>query len=318
MGAIRNAFVLGAGLGTRLKTLTARLPKPLIPVCNKPLITFAFDQLLRAGVTNLVVNTHHCPEAYARAFPDGAYRGVPVRFAHEPELLETAGGIKNMESHLRGEPFVVFNGDILSDLPVEKAIRHHLDSGNEVTLVLRSSESPLTIALDETTGRIADIAKKLHPDLPPKFLFTGVYVVSPQFFARIPAQTKISVVPIFMEMIRRAEKLGGIVIDEGHWRDLGTREQYLAVHRLFPEHGPTGDEVGGAGLCRIHPSARIAPSAKISPTTAVGAHAVVGENAALDGCILWHNSEITPGTQLKNCIVTAGRRVKGSHADLDF
>jgi len=317
VSAIRNAFVLGAGLGTRLKTLTARLPKPLIPVCNKPLITFAFDQLLQAGVTKLVVNTHHCPEAYARIFPDAQYAGTPVHFAHEPDLLETAGGIKNVESHLRNEPFVVYNGDILSDLPVETAIRHHLDSGNEVTLVLRSADGPLSIALDEPSGRIADISSRLHSGLLPKYLFTGIYVVSPQFFARIPSGTKISVIPIFLDMIRRGEKLGGIVINEGRWRDLGTREQYLAVHRHFAEIGDGGAETG-AGFCRIHPTAKIASSAKISPTTAVGSHAVVGENATLTNCILWEHVEIAQGAILQNCIVTAGRRVEGTHADEDL
>ena len=317
MCAIRNAFVLGAGLGTRLKSLTERLPKPLIPVCNKPLITFAFDRLLHAGVTKLIVNTHHCPGAYVRIFPDAKYDGTPVHFSHEPDLLETAGGIKNVEPLLGGEPFVVYNGDILSDLPVERAVRHHLDSGNEVTLALRSSDGPLSVSLDESNGRITDISKRLLPDLAPKYLFTGIYVVSPEFFARIPARTKISVIPIFMEMIRRGEKLGGIVIDEGCWWDLGTREQYLAVHRHFAECEKTGG-ADYAGLDRIHPTAKIASSAKISAATAIGARAVIGENVSLKNCILWENSEIAPGAELENCIVTAGRRVEGAHADSDF
>src|SRR5438874_8772172 len=99
-GAIRNAFVLGAGLGTRLRSLTAHKPKPLIPICQKPLITFAFDHLLRNGAEKIVINTHHCPEAYAAAFPDARYRGAPLYFEHETTRLETAGGIKNAESLL--------------------------------------------------------------------------------------------------------------------------------------------------------------------------------------------------------------------------
>src|SRR5215210_4926458 len=115
---IRNAFVLGAGMGSRLLSLTARKPKPLIPVAGKALITFAFDHLLENGVEKLVVNTHHCHEAYKHAFPEPFYRGVPLHFAHEPDLLETAGGIKNAEALLGPESFVVYNGDILTDLPI--------------------------------------------------------------------------------------------------------------------------------------------------------------------------------------------------------
>jgi len=315
--SIRNAFVLGAGLGTRLKSLTARLPKPLIPICNKPLITFAFDHLIRCGLTKLIVNTHHCPEAYARIFPDCRYAGLPVHFAHETDLLETAGGIKNIEPLLGGEPFMVYNGDILSDLPVEKAMRHHLDTGNEVTLVLRWGGGPLTMALNRKTGRIADISQKLGSDLPPEFLFTGIYVVSPQFLARIPSETKISVVPIFLDMIREGGKLGGVVLDEGHWWDLGTRKQYLAVHRHFAEcSGNNAADL--TGFIPIHPTARISPSAKISDATAIGENAIIGENVSLKNCVIWENAEIAPGARLENCIVTAGKRVEGEHADQDF
>ena len=102
-----RAFVLGAGLGTRLKGLTERRPKPLIPIYGKALITFAFDQLITAGAGRIVINTHHCHEAYEAAFPEGVYRGARLIFEHEPVLLETAGGIKNAERHFGGKPFVV-------------------------------------------------------------------------------------------------------------------------------------------------------------------------------------------------------------------
>jgi mannose-1-phosphate guanylyltransferase len=305
---IKNAFVLGAGLGTRLRSLTAQRPKPLIPVCNRPIISYAFDHLIGAGVTKLVVNTHHRHEAYAQFYPEKKYREVPVFFRHEEVLLETGGGIKNVEDLLGDEPFIVYNGDILTDLPMEKAVRHHIDSGNEVTLVLRSSGGPLAIVFDSDSGRVMDIGSRLHAEVAGNFLFTGIYIVNPEFFTRIPANEKISVVPIFLEMIRRDEKLGGIVLDEGAWWDLGTREQYLAVHRAL--HTPQS--------AWIHPTAGIAPTAQIQGATAIGAGVVVGENAELRDCIVWENAEIAAGSSLRNCIVTSGQRVEGTHADADF
>jgi len=311
--AIQNAFVLGAGLGTRLRGLTARRPKPLIPVCNKPLITFAFDHLLGAGVKKFVVNSHHCAESYAEIFPDRAYRGATIHFEHEEILLETGGGIKNVESVLRDEPFIVYNGDILTDLPLAPALAHHAERGNEVTLVLRSDGGPLHIALDET-GRVTDIRRKLNTTPTQEFLFTGIYIVEPEFFARIPAETKISVVPIFLEMIQQGAKLGGIVIDDGNWWDLGTREQYLDVHRFFE----TGKFSESAGLLWTHPTAQVSPTAQLRGATAIGASAKVGDGAVLDDCIVWENAEIGIGTCLKNCIVTAGQRVSGTHRNADF
>src|SRR4051812_19671503 len=103
------AFVLGAGLGTRLRPLTEVRPKPLIPVCNRPLIEYAFDHLLTLDgvdalrIERFVVNTHWLPEVYTRLFPDAQYRGKPIHFRHEPNILETAGGIKNVEDLLGGE-----------------------------------------------------------------------------------------------------------------------------------------------------------------------------------------------------------------------
>jgi NDP-sugar pyrophosphorylase family protein len=309
---VRNAFVLGAGLGARLRGITARRPKPLIPICQRPLISFAFDHLLQSGITRLVVNMHHCAEQYARFFPDNRYMGTSIAFRHEPELLETAGGIKNVADLLGGEPFIVYNGDILTDLPLERAVQHHLDCGNEVTLVLRSRDGPLHVSLDEKSGRVMDISRRLGSGWEPRFLFTGLYVVSNAFLARIPPRTMISVIPIFLEMIQAGAQLGGIVVDDGHWRDLGTREQYLEVHRQFARDGtPPGGQW-------IHPSAHIEPDAQISGATVVGANSRVGASARLHDCILWEDTEIASDSKLESCIVTAGRRVEGTHANADF
>ena len=123
---IRTAFILGAGLGMRLRPLTEECPKPLLPVGGRPLITFAMDHCLTAGVERIIVNTHHCPAAYERAFPEKRWRGRPILFSHEPVLLDTAGGLKNIEDLLSAdETLLVYNGDILSDLPLERLLEAH-------------------------------------------------------------------------------------------------------------------------------------------------------------------------------------------------
>ncbi|MEI8233421.1 MAG: nucleotidyltransferase family protein [Verrucomicrobiota bacterium] len=305
---IAQAFVLGAGLGTRLKALTRARPKPLIPVAGKPLITYAFDHLIQAGVERLVVNTHHCAEAYARAFPGGVYRQAALTFRHEPELLETGGGIKNAEDLLGGAPFLVYNGDILATLPLAPALARHFAAGNEVTLVLRSHGGPLQVAFDAASERIVDIGNRLGR-APGTHLFTGIYVVSPAFFRRLRREKR-SVVPAFLEMIGQEAALGAIVIDEGEWWDLGTREQYLAVHQRLREQSPTA--------CWVDPSARVDPGARLTGATFVGAGAHVGAGAQLHDCVLWDGTGIAPQAHLSRCIVTEPRIVQGHHADADF
>ncbi len=285
---IRTAFVLGAGLGTRLRPLTARRPKPLIPVGGRPLIAHAFDHLLdaRLGIERFVVNTHWCAERYAEFFPEGHWRGVPIHFVHEePAVLETAGGIWNARALLEDGPFVVYNGDILSDLPLSRAAAQHEANGAEVTLVLRTKGVNRNVSFAD--GRVLDLRGVLRPDLRPAHLFTGIYFVQPEFISRIPAGVPLSVVPIFHEMIRGGNGLGGVVLDDGAWRDLGTREEYLAACAALG--------------CRqwISPSARM------------------GEGAELRDCIVWENAEIAPGAKLTRCVVTDGARAEGIMVDAD-
>jgi NDP-sugar pyrophosphorylase family protein len=306
---ITQAFVLGAGLGTRLRPLTLHCPKPLIPVVNRPLIAWAFDHLIGAGVKRFVVNTHWRADVYAKAFPEPTYRGCPISFRHEsPEVLETAGGLKNAEDLLGGEPFIVYNGDTLTTLPLDAALRVHRNAGNEVTLVLRSAGGPLQVALDESTGRIADIGRRVASAHEPRFLFTGVYIVEPAFLARIPAATKISVIPLFCDMIRAGERLGGVVIDDGDWFDLGSREKYLEVHAALAAREPRGPW--------IDPAARVA-HARISGASAVGAGARVGEGAILEDCVLWPGAEVAAGSRLSRCIVIGGACADGEMTDRD-
>ncbi|HWL54210.1 MAG TPA: sugar phosphate nucleotidyltransferase [Chthoniobacteraceae bacterium] len=316
MASPRRAFVPGAGLGTRLGQLTRETPKPLVPVAGKPLVFNALDHLIAAGISEIVVNTHHCAQRYGEVFPEGHYRGVPLAFRHEPVLLETGGGIKNVEDLLSGEPFIVYNGDILSDLPLEPAIAHHRDSGNEVTLVARSHGGPLHLALDfgapaeggYPAGRVADIRQQLGR-APGTHLFTGIYLISPAFFQRLATGAH-PVVPVFLKMIETGARLGAIVIDDGLWHDLGTREAYLDAHRLLLGRDPS--------LPTVHPDAKIAPGARISGSTFVGPGATIGEDVVLHDCVLWHGVTIARGSRLTRCIVTDRRSLSGTHCDADF
>lgn len=312
LSSISQAFVLGAGLGTRLKTLTRHRPKPLIPVAGRPLIAYAFDQLLKAGVRRLVVNTHHCAPVYRRYFPDGQYDSphgaASLEFRHEPELLETGGGIKNVEDRFGQAPFLVYNGDILSTMPLEPLIASHLASGNEVTLALRSHGGPLQVAADVAAGQVLDIGHRLGR-APGEFLFTGVYAISPAFFRRLRLE-KVSVVAAFLQMLKEGTPLGAVVIDEGEWWDLGTREQVLAVHRALREAAP--------GASWIDPGAKIDPSARLTGATFVGAGAKIGAQVHLHDCVLWEGTHIAPESSLTRCIVTDGQTACGTHADEDF
>lgn len=314
--------MLGAGLGERLRPLTDQLPKPLIPVFQKPLITYAFDHLLALGVREFVVNTHHIPEAYARAFPNGSYRGAPIRFRNEsPERLETAGGIANVRDLLGAEPFIVYNGDILTDLPLQPLLDEHRARGNTVTLALRSRGPAQHIALDRASGLVTDIRGKLATGNAGEFLFTGIYVVEPAFFDWLTPGKVESVIPIFLSMIRKGARLGGSVIDEGEWWDLGDRASYLEAHHAlqrlnshFPHYAAVSDRTRAA----IAAKASVAADARLSGVNVIGDAATIDAGAQLCDCIVWPGAHVDSTARFTRCIVRSGITAGGQSADRDF
>ena len=232
---IRTAFILGAGLGMRLRPLTENCPKPLLPVGGRPLITYAMDHCLSIGVERFIVNTHHCAETYDGAFPERRRRGVPILFRHEPVLLDTAGGLKNIEDLMEeAETIIIYNGDIISDLPLEGLLAAHATGGREVTLALRS-DGPLRNVCLDAKGAICDFRDLLGNPGVRRCLFTGIYVVEKRFLRRLTAGKIESVVPVFVEMIREAPgSVASVVIDEGTWEDVGDTEAYARIAAAVP------------------------------------------------------------------------------------
>jgi len=230
---IDQAFVLGAGLGTRLRPLTEESPKPLVPIFGKPLITFAFDHLAAAGVKSFVVNTHHLPDEFKRVFASGRYRSFPVRLVHEPLLLETGGGIKNVEPWLGDAPFLVYSGDILTDLALAPLLEEHFRRGNDVTLALRDTGLASQVAFHD--GQVLDIGGRLghagHHD------YANVSVWNPDALARFSLGEKISFIPVLTKWISEGGRVGGVVANDGKWFNLGSPAQYLEVHRVLAEGG---------------------------------------------------------------------------------
>jgi len=232
---IKTAFILGAGRGMRLRPLTEKRPKPLLPVGGRPLITFAMDHCLTVGIERFIINTHHCPAAYDEAFPERIWRGRPILFRHEPDLLDTAGGLKNIEDLLtEDETILIYNGDILSDLPLGRLIEAHAAGGREATLALRS-EGPLrNVALD-ADGAVCDLRGLLGNPGARRCLFTGIYAVKRSFLGRLVRDRVASVVPVFTELIREAPgSVGSVIIDDGGWQDIGDPEAYERVRTSGP------------------------------------------------------------------------------------
>ena len=233
---ITTAFILGAGLGKRLRQLTEKIPKPLLEIGGKPIITYAMEHLRAIGVQRFIVNTHHCADKYSEAFPQSCWQGIPITFRHEPVLLDTAGGIKNIEDLITEEErIIVYNGDVITNMPLSPLLEKHSTLKTEVTLALRSNGPLLNVNIDQE-GFICDLRHTLNNPGVQSCLFAGIYIIETKFLQRLEADRVESIVPPLVEMIKENPRsVGGIIIDDGYWHDLGTLEEYEKINKLFQD-----------------------------------------------------------------------------------
>lgn len=269
---ITQAFILGAGLGTRLRPLTDSFPKPLVPLFHKPLAEWAVEACEAVGCNRFAINTHHLPERWQEF---GA--GRDVTFFHEPILLETGGGLKNIESWLDEGSLLIHNGDIFSSMDLSQLVDAHESSGDEVTLALRSSGGEKRISLGEN-NRVEDVRSEVR-GLPGTHVFTGIYCVKKAFLKRIPAGEIIPVIPAFQELVLEGG-IGAVVLDEGDWMDLGDVESYLAAHQQLALQAP------------IHPEAMIEDGAVIE-NSIIGKGARIRSGARVANSVVWPGADVS-------------------------
>jgi mannose-1-phosphate guanylyltransferase len=316
---VRKAFVLGAGLGTRLRPLTNLVPKPLLPIFGKPLITFALDHLRQAGIEKFWINSHHLPENFAAQFPRSEYEGASLELVYEPDVLETGGGIKNIEHRIGDETFVVYSGDILTDLPIDRLIDEHRAKDNDVTLALRTTAFSKSVHWRRETGRITDLLGAIGSSDPGEFDFAGISVWNSSVFPRIPPGVRISFIPIIIEWMKSGGKIGGMPLEESRWFNLGSRKEYLSAHRVIARERWVPDYLRGRSWpVQSDPSARIAPGSHLAGGSYVGARCTVERDVLLEDSILFPGSIVPHGTTLRSCVVAGVRIEQGSYLETDF
>jgi NDP-sugar pyrophosphorylase family protein len=312
---ITQAFVLGAGLGMRLRPLTEDLPKPFIPVFQKPLVTFVLDHLIAAGVKTFVINTHHRPEAFREFFSGDDYRGHSVQLVHEPEILGTGGGIKNVERFLNEETFLSYSGDLLTDIDLQALIDEHFRAGNDVTLALRETHLGKDVAIK--ANRVIDITNRYgHQG---RYDFAGICVWSRAIFERIPPAQRVAYIPVLAEWIGAGGKIGGVISDKGQWFNIGSRREYLAVHRTIQNENWRPAYLSERDWpIRIGADARIDSTARLSGFYSIGAGCQIGAGAIIEDTILWPGAQIASRSHLRNCIVRSQRKAEGDLSDTDI
>ena len=231
----RTAMVLGAGFGTRLAPLTDRVPKALLEIGGRPMIEYPLRMLAAAGVEQVIVNLHHLGERIRATLGDGVRYGLRIRYSPEDPILDTGGAVARARPLIGDEPFAIANCDALLDPDLEGLWRLHEERGALATLVVRSDPNAERYgALDvDSTGVVRRfLGKPESVDLPlERRMFCGVHVLSPEIFARLPAERVFSITRDFYgPLVVSGATLCGFDY-RGYWRDLGTLDSLSAARR---------------------------------------------------------------------------------------
>ncbi len=320
---------MAGGFGTRLRPLTATVPKPMIPVVNKPMMEHIVDLLRRHGITDLVALLHFRPELIERHFGDGSSFGVKMTYISASEDFGTAGAVKNAETHLDG-PCLVISGDVLTDFDLTEAIAFHRQRRADLTILLTRVENPLQygVVIAEPDGRISRFLEKpTWSEVFSDTVNTGIYIVEPEVLAAMEAGKNYDWSrDIFPRLLREGRPMFGYVM-EGYWADVGSLTQFkeaqvrlLAGDVLLSPAGVEGPQGVWIGPdCWIDPQAVIEPpvcigegskiraGAQIGPYTTLGAHAFVEEGAIVDRSVVGESAYLGPKVEIHGAIV--GSRV---------
>ena len=296
------AVVLVGGYGTRLRPLTDEIPKPMLPVVNRPMIARLVDHLATGGVTDVVLALGFKPEPFEIAFPEGVHHGpngpVNITFAVEPEPLDTAGAIAFAARHAGiDSTFVVANGDIITDLAVADLVARHRVGGQLATIHLTHVDDPSKFGVVEcdADGVVERFVEKPEPgESASNMVNTGTYVLEPEVIDLIPSGIRVSVErDTFPKLV--ADRQLGTFTTSDYWIDAGRPELFLAAN-LDLVDGTRGDEPG------IAVDATVAASADVVRSV-VGPDVDVAEEAAVSGSVLLGDARIGRGAQVLGSIV---------------
>jgi len=300
------AVVLVGGQGTRLRPLTDRTRKDMLPLVDRPLLSYTLEHLASHGVERAVISCGYLPDQIEAAF-GSRHTGVTLEYAVEEIPLGTGGAIGFAARGLEGS-FFALNGDSLREADLEELVAFHRSTGAKATILLTPVADPSRYGLVRTAadGRVETFLEKPRPEeIDTDLINAGLYVLEPEVLELIPPGRGVSIEREVFPRLAAEGAVYGIALP-GYWLDIGTPESYLQAHRdvlerLFPT------EVGtalGADFTLVDPSAEVDPRARLVPPVYVGPGAVVEAGARLGSlAVLGAGSRLAAGSVVENAIV---------------
>lgn len=320
-----KAMVLAAGVGSRLDPLTSQLPKPLVPVANRPVMEHLIRLLAFNGFENIISNLHYLPEKISSYFGDGSKFGVNLNYRLEKELSGDAGGVRACKDFFGQDSFMVIMGDLLTDAALSHIYAEHKRRGALATIAVKkvADVSQFGVVLRDNEGFITGFQEKPRPEEAlSNCASTGIYILEPSIFDYMPKEGSYGfgrqLFPSLVEM-----GLPVLSVDIGsYWSDVGTIQQYrqsnfdalegtLQLADCLPKHelgylSRTSQIAGGVsveGSLMLGENSSIESGVKIRGKVIIGDNCRIESDAYLEDTIVWSNSIVESNASLKHCIV---------------
>lgn len=310
-----KAMVLAAGLGTRLKPITFGIPKPMVPVIDRPVMAHLLDLVGRHGFTDAVANLHHFPDTIRGYFGDGSAFGVNLEYNLEDELLGTAGGVRAVRDHFGDEPFLIISGDALTDIDLTALVERHRSSGGVATLTVKrvADTSEYGVVLHAADGRITGFQEKPDPAEALSDLGNcGIYVFSPEIFDYFPETDFVDWAQDVFPVLLENDVPFYIHEIEEYWNDVGSLgELRSGTFDALSGELNLGIEGTGSpdGVYSADPAALAAAELVDGPVW-IGQGARIGDGVKLQGpVVIGENAKIGAGAAIRESIVFPGGEV---------
>lgn len=328
-----KAVIMAGGFGTRIQPLTGSMPKPMIPLFNRPIMLHIVELLKKYEITELVMLLYHQPFYIKNFFRDGSDFGVKITYVTPIADMGTAGAVKAAEKYL-DERFMVISGDLLTDFNLKKIIDFHTDNKAKATITLTSVKDPLQfgVVITDKEKRITQFLEKPGwGEVISDTINTGIYVLEPEILKYIPEGENFDFSQdLFPLMLKKKDALYGVTA-KGYWRDIGNTDSYReAYHDIFKGRinlkidEPKQDRVGKD--VRIGADVKLENAAGLEGTVVIGDNSqvlgdvrikdsVIGRNCTIEAgvrlnrCVIWDNSYVKKGAKITDSVICSNVRV---------
>lgn len=293
-----KALILAGGVGTRLRPLSCTRPKLLFPIANKPLLDWTLERLAKSGIKEVILAVNYMAEAFMQRYGTSKY-GMRLLYSREGRPLRTGGPIKKAEELIgHEEPFLVLNGDILTNMNYADLIKKHKENDAIATIALYKVEDPSRYGIAEMTEKnriLRFLEKPTRKEAPSSLANAGIYVLSPEIFNHIPSGRPVSIESETFPKLVEKRRLFGYDF-EGLWIDIGELGDYLKANRLWLDTEIT--------KCKTEKSVKMENDAEVTHPTILGKNVTVEEKSKIGPYVaIGDNVTIGKGVRIENSIV---------------